>query len=176
MGASFGEFLTRSTVWISIAAYTIGCVVFAISRSRVDFDRWSRLAWTIACSALIAHFIFAFHFYHAWSHAAAYADTARQTAEVFAIDWGGGLFINYAVAGFWIADVASWWFGGVSSYRRRPWSLTLIWHALLIFVIFNATVVFEHGFARIIGVIVSSILCLSWVWIHRQRSASPSIL
>lgn len=164
-----GEFLTRSTIWISIAAYTIGSVIFATSWPRTKGDRWTRLSWTIGCSALVAHFISAFHFYHAWSHTSAYADTARQTAEVVAINWGGGLYVNYAVAGLWIADVAWWWLAGVNSYRRRPRSLTLAWHGFLIFIIFNATVVFEHGLIRLLGLVVSLILCLSWIQISRHR-------
>lgn len=168
---SSGEFLTRSTVWISIVAYTIGCVVFAIVRGQ-SFDRLARLAWTTGCAALFAHFISAFHFYHAWSHEAAYIDTARQTAEVFALNWGGGLFINYAVAILWTADVAWWWFAGVSSYRRRPWLLTLLWHSFLIFIIFNATVVFADGLARWAGLLVCLTSALSWALISRRRSLS----
>jgi hypothetical protein len=162
---SSGDFLTRSTVWISIVAYAVGCVAFARQR-----DRWARWAWTIGCSALLAHFICAFQFFHAWSHASAYADTARQTAAVFGINWGGGVFINYAVEILWIGDVASWWLAGLSSYRRRPWSLVLIWHSFLIFIIFNATVVFESGLTRWIGMLVTLCLCLSWIVINRQRS------
>lgn len=169
MGASFGEFLTRSTVWISITAYTIGCVVFAISGGRGNLDRRARVLWTIACAALISHYIFAFHFTHAWSHAAAYTDTARQTAEVFAINWGGGLFINYAVAALWLTDILWWWFAGVGSYRQRPWLLTISWHSFLIFIIFNATVVFEGGLIRLIGLIVSGFLVFSWISIGRHR-------
>ncbi len=165
-----GQFLTRSTIWIPIVAYTIGCVVFAIARHRVEFDRWARWAWSIGCAVLLAHFAAAFHFYHAWSHKSAYVETARQTAEVFAINWGGGLFINYAVAIAWIIDVVWWWVGGVGSYRRRPWLLTLIWHGFLIFIIFNATVVFKDGLTRWIGLLICLILCLSWVVINRQRS------
>lgn len=171
---SSGEFLTRSTIWISIAAYTIGCVLFASARRQFNLDRWTRLAWTIGCAALVAHFICAFHFYHAWSHDAAYIDTARQTAEKFAVNWGGGLFINYAVGIVWTADVAWWWFAGVSSYRYRPWSLTLIWHSFLIFIIFNATVVFEDGLTRWIGLLVCFSSCLSWFLISRQRSLSTA--
>src|SRR5829696_5212842 len=81
-GMSSGEFVTRSTIWIAIAAYTLGCVVFATPRRHSDGDRWARLAWTTGCAALVAHFLSAFHFYHAWSQASAYSDTARQTAEV----------------------------------------------------------------------------------------------
>lgn len=160
-----GEFLTRSTIWVSIAAYAAGCIAFATARQ----PRWVRLAWTIGCASLLAHFVFAFHFFHAWSHESAYVDTARQTAEVFAINWGGGLFINYAVATLWFADVTWWWFAGLASYRRRPWWLTLAWHGFLIFIIFNATVVFKHGLVRWIGLLVCLTLCLSWIFISRQR-------
>jgi len=166
-----GEFLTRSTIWISILAYTIGCVVFATARRQPDGDRWTRLAWTTGCGALIVHMICAFQFYHSWSHQSAYMETARQTAAVVAINWGGGLFINYALAMLWTTDVVWWWFAGLSSYRRRPWLLTLLWHGFLIFIIFNATVVFKDGVTRWIGLLVSLTLCLSWVLINRQRSS-----
>ena len=164
---SSGEFLTRSTVWISILAYTIGCVLFAW---RHPDDRWARLAWTAGCAALIAHFTCAFQFYHGWSHESAYIDTARHTAAVVEINWGGGLFINYAVAILWSIDVGWWWFAGLNSYRRRSWLLTLLWHSFLIFIIFNATVIFKDGLARWIGLLVCLSLCLSWTVIWRQRS------
>ena len=167
-----GEFLTRSTVWTSIIAYTIGSVVFATTRRH---DRLIRLTWTIGCAALVAHLICAFQFYHAWSHQSAYVETARQTAQVIAINWGGGLFINYAVATVWTADVAWWWLAGLSSYRRRPWWLTLTWHSFLIFIIFNATVVFKSGPARWIGLLASLALILSWVLISRQRSTVSTV-
>ena len=163
-----GEFLTRSTIWMSFAAYTIGCVALATARKRSDADRWTRWAWTIGCAALIAHFAVAFEFYHGWSHASAYADTARQTAEVLTINWGGGLFINYAVASIWFADVAWWWFAGLDSYRRRPWLITLLWHSFLIFIIFNATVVFKDGWVRWIGLFICVILVLSWYSIRNE--------
>lgn len=167
---SSGEFLTRSTIWISILSYAIGAIVFAMARGRASFDRWARLAWTTGCTALIVHFICAFNFYHAWSHESAYADTARQTAEVIRVNWGGGLFINYAVALLWIADVSWWWIAGLGSYRRRPWVLTLIWHSFLIFIIFNATVVFKDGLTRWVGLLVCVSLVLSWVLIRNEFS------
>ena len=171
---SAGEFLTRSTIWISILSYAIGCVVFAMANRQTRLDRWVRLAWTAGCAALIVHFVCAFQFYHSWSHQSAYVETARQTAKVFAINWGGGLFINYGVAALWLADVGWWWFAGISSYRQRPWLVTLIWHSFLIFIIFNATVVFKDGLTRWIGLLVCLTLCLSWVSISRQRSLSTA--
>jgi len=153
-----GEVLTRGAIWISILAYTVGSVIFASTRR----DRWTRLAWTIGCGALLAHFICAFNYYHAWSQASAYRETARQTAEVYRLNWGGGLFINYAVAILWTSDVVWWWFAGVSAYRRRPWLVTILWHSFLIFIIFNATVVFKDGLTRWIGLLLCLTLGLSW--------------
>src|SRR5262249_42580582 len=100
----------------------------------------------------------------------AYVDTARQTAAVFKINWGGGLFINYALVLVWIADVAWWWVSGVNSYRRRPWLLMLIWHGVLIFIIFNATVVFKDGLTRWVGLVVCLSLLLSWVSLRNEFS------
>jgi hypothetical protein len=158
-----GEFLTRSTVWISIASYSLGCLIFAFGSRRSKLDHWTRWAFTVAIAALIAHYISAFHFYHHWSHEAAYVDTARQTAEVFHVNWGGGLFINYSLLMFWIADVGWWWIAGASSYRRRPWLVLLIWHGFLVFILFNATVVFKDGMTRWVGLLVCAILSLSWL-------------
>jgi hypothetical protein len=161
-----GELLTRSSIWIAFAAYAIGCIVFATRRPLT----WVRVAWTIGCAALVAHFALAFHFFHAWSHESAYADTARQTAEVIAINWGGGLFINYAVAVLWAADVVWWWLAGAGSYLQRPWWLTLLWHGFLVFIIFNATVVFKDGWVRWVGLVLCLVLCWSWILISRQRN------
>ena len=167
---SSGEFLTRGTIWISILAYAIGCVVFATARRQLDGARWTRLAWTLGCAALVTHFISAFHFYHSWSQQSAYIETARQTAEVVRINWGGGLFINYAVAILWIADVTWWWLAGLSAYRRRTWLITALWHGFLLFIIFNATVVFKDGLTRWIGLLVCLTVGLSWVFALSRRS------
>jgi len=165
-----GEFLTRGTVWISIAFYTIGCLVFAFGSRRPKLDYWTRLVFTAAVAALVGHYISAFHFYHSWSHESAYVETARQTAEVFKVNWGGGIFINYAVLMLWIADVGWWWLAGTNSYRRRPLWILLTWHGFLVFILFNATVVFKDGMQRWIGLLICLILCLSWIVLTRQRS------
>lgn len=160
------ELLIRSTIWLSTVAYTVGCIVLATGRPL----RWVRLAWTIGCVALLAHYIVAFHFFHSWSHAAAYADTARQTAEVFRINWGGGLFVNYGVAALWIADIVWWWFAGLNAYLQRRWWLTLLGHAFFIFILFNAMVVFKDGWIRWVGLLICLSLCFCWFTISRQRN------
>ena len=173
-----GEFLTRGTIWFSIVGYAVGSVIFALSRRRARSDSAARVVWTIACAVLIAHFISAFQFYHGWSHAAAYADTARQTEEAFGFHWGGGLFINYALLIAWIVDIAWWWRSGLDSYRKRPWPLVAGWHGFLIFIIFNATVVFGDGIVRWLGLAIFFLLTVAWLRIVREgllRNASHEV-
>lgn len=158
-----GEVLTTLTVWVALAGYFAGAGAYALSRGRRGWDRFARASWTVGCAALLAHVACAFHFKHGWSHAAAYRDTARQTSEVFRIDWGGGLYVNYALAALWVADVGWWWGRGLVAYRRRAWPLTAAWHAFLLFVVFNATVVFGEGFVRWAGLCLCVALGLAWL-------------
>lgn len=159
---SGGEFLTRATIWLAVAGYAVGAAAFALSRGRRVWDSAARLAWTAACVALLAHVACAFHFYHGWSHRAAYLDTARQTEETFGLEWGGGLYVNYVLLAGWVLDVGFWWARGLDSYRRRPWPLLAAWHGFLVFIIFNGTVVFASGLARWAGLCVCVWLCVAW--------------
>ena len=163
-----GEFLTRATIWVAIVAYAIGSLVFALARGRSRWDSATRVLWTIAVLSLVGHFICAYQFYHHWSHESAYLDTARQTDEVIGLDWGGGLFINYAFLTIWTIDVAWWWLRGLSSYRMRPWPVVAAWHGFMIFILFNAMVVFKDGPTRWVGLVICLVLLLSWARIARQ--------
>lgn len=160
---STGEILTRVTIWIMIVAFAVGFAAFALSRNRHNWDSAARLAWTAACAALLAHIAFAFHFYHAWSHDAAYRETARQTENVTGLNWGAGLYINYAVIIGLVLETIWWWVVGLEAYRHRRWPLIAAWHGFLIFIIFNATVVFKTGLVRQAGLVVSLGLCLVWL-------------
>jgi hypothetical protein len=177
-----GEFLTRSTIWVCIVGYAVGSVFYALSSSprrsgQLESTQWdaaARVVWTAACASLIAHLISAFHFYHGWSHAAAYVDTARQTEEVFGANWGGGLFINYALLLAWIVDIAWWWRSGLDSYRKRPWPVIAAWHGVLVFIIFNATVVFGDGIVRWLGLAISLFLTFTWWHVGKNGLSSNS--
>ena len=172
-----GELLTRITIWIAIGGYALSVAINLLwSESRMrkrvfllrkrDFLIWrtrARWAWTIGCAALLAHTICALHFYHAWSQASAYRETARQTAEVTGLDWGGGLIINYAFLAAWIADVF-WWWRGLEAYRRRHRLITAFLQGLFIFMVFNATVVFKTGFVRYSGAGICLLLLALWLW------------
>lgn len=168
---SKGEFFTRFTIWVTLAAYSVGLALLALSRKKQRLEQSARLAWTIACLSLLIHIACAFHFYHEWSQDSAYQETARQTAEVFGLNWGGGLYINYALMLGWIADVV-WWWRGLDGYRRRPAALVAIWQGFLMFIFFNATVVFETGPLRYTGLFLCLGLCLLWWRSAASGSAS----
>ncbi len=168
---SSGELLTKFTIWITIMGYAAGAATFALARKRYKWESAARLAWTAACIGLLAHVMCAFHFYHGWSHIAAYRDTARQTDEVFGLHWGGGIYVNYALLICWVLDVSWWWLRGLDAYRRRPWPLVAAWHGFLIFIIFNAAVVFKTGLMRWVGLSVCLGLCLVW-WLAARDSST----
>jgi hypothetical protein len=158
---SGGELLTKVTIWVSLTAYALGALAFGFSRNRYKWDSIARLALTAGCVALLAHVACAFHFYHGWSHESAYRETARQTAEVFGVDWGGGLYINYAFIIGWILNVVSWW-RGLDLYRSLPVSLLIGWQVFMLFIFFNATVIFGKGALRWIGLGVCLAVCFVW--------------
>jgi hypothetical protein len=158
---SSGEFLTRITIWFTLAAYVLGTAYF-IANSKRRWESAARLLWTAGCLSLFVHVAFALHYYHGWSQDSVYRETARQTAEVFGIDWGGGMFVNYAVMLTWAADVI-WWWTAPESFRRRPMLLTVAWHIFLLFIFFNATVVFVNGPLRWLGMaFCAGLAALCW--------------
>jgi hypothetical protein len=166
---SGGQILTAATIWIAILAYGTGSSIFALSENRLRWHSLARLVWTVACLALLAHIASAFHFFHQWSHDAAYRDTARQTEEMFGFNSGVGIYFNYALLTLWILDVCWWWIKGLEAYRRRPWLLVAAWHTFLIFMFFNATVVFGRGLVRWLGLCVCLALLVVWWLAWRSR-------
>src|SRR5882724_4027554 len=135
----FGELATRWTVRAALALYVLALILRAIARPRP-----ARLFWTGGFAAFLIHVACAFHFYHHWSHAAAYQDTAQKTAAATGLDWGGGLYLNYLFALVWGVDVF-WWWCNAASYTARARIVEWSVQGFLAFMAFNATVVFGHG-------------------------------
>jgi hypothetical protein len=163
-----GEFLTKTTVWTALAGYAISLMIFLQSKSRANWDAIARIFWTAGCIAMLVHVASAFQFYHHWSHSAAYNETARQTAEVFGLNWGGGIFINYILIIGWIVDVI-WWWRGLAIYRNRSKIFSILWHVFLFFIFFNAAVVFEDGILRWLWLVFTLALILILI----QKEFSP---
>lgn len=165
-----GEFLTRSTIVLAMAAaaWAAGWRLRSRRRARpADGPRWM---WTLGCGLFLAHMVCAFHFFHHWRHADAYRETARQTAALTGFTWGGGLYFNYLFGAAWVADV-TWWWAARENFERRPRWVSGAWHAFFFFMSFNGAVVFASGAVRWFGALVCAVLLGMWMNASRRVGA-----
>lgn len=158
---SRGELFTRLTIWLALGGYACGAIAHFVWRESLQWQAHARWAWTIGCVSMLAHVVCAYHFYHAWSQTSVYRETARQTAAVFGLDWGGGVYVNYAFIAAWMLDVI-WWWRGLERYNQRPRYLVLAWQGFFLFMVFNAMVVFKAGALRWLGIGLCIALVLVW--------------
>ena len=141
-----GELLTSWTARLAFLLYAAALAAWLTARPRA-----ARLIWTSGLLVYLSHVATAFHFHHDWSHAAAYEETARQTAALFGVRSGGGLYWNYTFTAVWMLDVLWMWIGR-ETHRRRPVWLAAGIHGFMAFLFFNATVVFGSWWIRWVGV------------------------
>jgi hypothetical protein len=174
-----GEFLTRWTVRAAFGLY-VAAIAWRLQAgsSPGRRSRTARGLWTLACLAFAAHVALAFHFFHGWSHADAYRQTARQTAELTGVESGLGLYLNYTFLAAWAADVALAWRrgdggGGGAGRLRRVASAAL--HAFMAFMWFNATVVFPTGPTRWAGLVAFGLLAAMLLASQRRRRRHPPL-
>ena len=100
---------------------------------------------------------------YGWSHASAVAVTARQTRDVYGLDWGGGVFANYAFVAVWIVETWRW--------RARPDAFTWGVRVFFLIMIANAAIVFAAGWRRLLGAAITS--ALIWIYFARVRLKNP---
>jgi hypothetical protein len=160
-----GQWLTRGTIWLALSLYVAAESVRA-TRPKGESSRTVRALNSLGCAAFLAHVGCAFHFYHHWSHAAAYADTARQTADYFGWRWGGGLYFNYAFLLLWVGQVITSWTG--PSRSPRGWLVWIVRGFVLLMMI-NGAVVFARGPMKWFGLFLSLTLFLCWWPRAKQR-------
>ena len=136
------------TLWLARAsvAFYVAAMLIAVSRistTERNFRQW-RATWSAACLLLIVHVLAAFHFEHGWSHSAALEHTAEQTSRVTGVNWGGGLYFNYAFLALWLVDVAISWTVAMTRTvaSKVPSPLRRSTDLACIFMVLNATVVF----------------------------------
>jgi hypothetical protein len=193
-----GEILTRWTIRLALVCYA---AFWALPPRSVRWWKWSRAAWTLGCVLFVVHVACAFHFYYAWSHAAAWKNTAEQTEALLGVAVGDGVYFSYLFLILWVADVCWIWrqpdpFGlppggspatsasaGASgmppSEIRRFWPLWRIAvHLFMAFIAVNGAIVFEAGLTRWAG--LAAVLALlglavgrSYKWRPRNALAPP---
>jgi hypothetical protein len=162
-----GDLLTRLCIWMALIAYVFAAGWMLSARGHERRRAYARWAWTLGCVFFLGHVLGAFDFFHHWSQAEAYGETARQTAALTGWNWGGGIYFNYVFAAAWLADVLWWWIGP-RSFDRRPMWVTGLWHGFFFFMVFNGTVVFGHGPVRALGVVICLVLAALW-WRSRRH-------
>lgn len=143
-------------VWLSLAAFAVG----ELAKSRRYAGAWSISA--IGAILLTVHIVLAMAVRHGWSQASALEATARQTNDMFGLNWGGGVYVNYLFALVWIAELFVWrqWPEG---YASRPgwmkWSL----RAFYFVIIASAAVIFATDWRRWMGAAILAVLVASWI-------------
>jgi hypothetical protein len=148
--STLGDDLIRNTIRLALLYYTIALTLLLRSqppdwRKPSNTIRLARLCWTLAWFTYLIHLAMAFHFAHHWSH----AEALRHTEEVSGV--GEGIFVSHFFTLIWTVDVVSWWLWP-GWYARRPAWIDWMLHGFMLFVVFNATVVFESGWIRWAGV------------------------
>jgi hypothetical protein len=159
-----GDDLVRNTVRLALFWYALAAALMLLEPSSPSAGRHrlARWCWTLACLTYLVHVGLAFHYFHHWSHAQAF-DHVQQVSGV-----GAGIFVSYLFTIVWCADVAFWWLWPERRAlcpRWLGWSL----HLFMVFVIVNATVVFETGPIRWAGL---TVLCALAAAFGAQRGAA----
>ena len=154
------------TIWTALVLYTAG--EYGRAR-RPPPAAWAGPIWLLGALVYLGHVAAAFEIHHDWSHAAAYDHTAVRTEALVGLDWGGGIWVNYAFTAIWVAE-GLWWQLAPASYgRRSAWLPTMVRGAFL-FMIANGAVIFVDGPRRLIGVGVLAALIGIW-WNGRRPGA-----
>jgi hypothetical protein len=144
----------------SVAAATVAWAAAECLRWRAPARfTAARVLWSAGALLITVHAIAVFHFIHGWSHNAALAHTARQTALLAGLDWSWGLYVNYAFIALWLADCAwTWW--DPSGYRRRSTAARDVLLVIFLFMFVNGAVVFAPWPARALGTL--AVIAVVW--------------
>ena len=150
------------TIWAALTLYVGG----EYGRTRLTPAAWARPVWLLGALVYLAHVAAAFAIHHDWSHAAAYAYTAARTDALIGLDWGGGLWVNYAFTAIWVGE-GLWWQLRPTHYTGRPAVWTTAVRGVFLFMIANGAVIFVEGPRRLLG--VGILAALVWIWRSETR-------
>ncbi len=141
------EYGTYLSIFLAVTCWSVALV---------NAGRSARIAWTAGLIFYLIHVVFAFDAFYDWSHRLAVEITARETAEVFGLESGIGLWVNYAFGVILALDVTQQWLG-----RKRRFSRTIDW--LVLFMIVNGAVIFADGITRLYGIVLfMTVIVMRW--------------
>ena len=85
--------------------------------------------------------------------------------------YGDGVFLNYLVIVVWMIDIGWWWLWPRQHGQRSKWATILI-NGFLLFMWFNATVIFAKDYLFIVGALCFLLLVWSF-W--RASGRKPDV-
>ena len=146
-----------ATIWFSVLLFVLGEAGKRGGRPR----RWAWPVWALGAVLCAVHMLLAMGIRHGWSHQSALESTAAQTQAVYGLNWGGGVYVNYAFLAVWLAELI-WWRASPATYLSRRSSATWSARIFYLIVLFNAAVLFASGFRALAGLLL--IAFLIWIW------------
>lgn len=154
-----GSLIIAWTIRASVLLFFATLISWVLQTAPSRWDRSLRIVWSLGFVLFVAHVVAAFHFHHQWSHAAALAETARQTRDQIGLEFGVGLYFNHLFMIVWAIDLVWIWFASTELQKRYRW-LRLTWIAYLIFIAFNGVAVFKDGWMRVGGITAMCVILL----------------
>jgi hypothetical protein len=148
------------TIWVAVLLFVAGESGRTFSPRGAKPPVWAWACFFVGCLIAIVHTVLAFAIVHHWNHADAVRDTARLTLEMYGVDFGAALYMNYVFLAVWLAD-AIWWAAAPPRYVR-PAAVTWSLRGFYMLYLFNALVVFAHEWRRIVGLVLISWLARIW--------------
>ena len=150
-----------STIWAALLLFCSGETGRARARAGGASIPWAW--WTYSAGALLCaiHIAIAMGVAHGWSHDAAIAATARQTMAIYGLNWGGGVYVNYAFVAVWLFDAWRWRQQAFRGARRAD-AVTWAIRGFFLIVVLNAAVIFATGPRRLAGAVL--VAWLLWLW------------
>jgi hypothetical protein len=180
-----GALLTKWTIRLALVCYVVYLAGWLASFN-ARRPRTARAIWTVGCVLFDVHVACAFHFFHHWSHSAAWRNTAERTERLLGVAVGDGIYFSYFFLVLWIFDVLwLWWPSRTIATPSRgrgenragaratgvPMTIriraeTPAWrvavHVFLLFIAVNGAIVFESGPTRWAGLAAGLLLaCLA---------------
>jgi hypothetical protein len=171
--ADLGDDLTRNTVRVSLVFwFPAVCMMMGLDeagwRAATTTGKSVRWCWTLALVAYLIHLVTAMHYYHGWSHADAMEHVERASG------FGPGIFFSHLFTLLWTADATWWWLDREKYCQRSRW-IDRSLHCYMAFIIFDATVVYEGGAIRRVGVVMFAGLTVGLVRkLMKDASASAA--
>lgn len=157
----------RNTIRVSLFYYAVALNLMLWLRPAewpvaTPRGRLARTCWSLAWLTYLVHLSAAFHYTYAWSHSAAVEHTRTMSGI------GEGIYVSHLFTLVWTADVLYWWLRPEDYAGRSPWVDRWL-HGFMLFMVFNATVVYEAGPIRWAGAIF--FVELAAVTLVKQRFA-----